>query len=431
MRRFDPHVLRAAPRALLAACLCIPAVEAAAEPPTPLPLAWCVERAAGANPELAADEAAAEAARQRIVPAGALDDPRFRYEASNVPVGDLDFSSTPLSGHQLGLSQKLPVPGLLRARGDAAEVAATAAEASAEDRRLQVAARVEHAWTDLGFAQRALVITERNLDLLRQLARIAEAKYQVGEGRQQDVLRAQVQLTRLLDERLEREAAVNRAEAALAALLDLPPGVALGPTEELSESAPLPALAPLLARVEVESPRLAARAARIEEAERLRHAARLEGYPDVDLGLGYRIRQRVPDDPVEGDDFLGAGVTVRLPVNRAKWRARVAERDALARRARAEWRAERARLRDAVRAAHANLERADAAVVLLETGLLPQSRQSLESSRAGYEVDAVDFLALIDSQVSLLRADLRLVHARAERRNAFATLEAAVGGTLR
>ena len=77
------------------------------EVPAPVTLAWCLERAREANPNLERVAAIASAARQRIVPAGALEDPRFAYEASNVPTGDFDFSSTPLSGHQLGLRQKL------------------------------------------------------------------------------------------------------------------------------------------------------------------------------------------------------------------------------------------------------------------------------------------------------------------------------------
>ncbi|UCE86918.1 MAG: TolC family protein, partial [Deltaproteobacteria bacterium] len=70
-------------------------------------------------------------------------------------------------------------------------------------------------------------------------------------------------------------------------------------------------------------------------------------------------------------------------------------------------------------------------VRLLETGLVPQARQSLESSRSGYEVDKVDFLSLIDSQVDLLAAELSLVRAVADRRAAFAALEAALGESLR
>jgi len=290
---------------------------------------------------------------------------------------------------------------------------------------------VEQAWSELGFAQRALDITDSNLELVRQLAEIAAARYRVGSGRQQDVLRAQVTLTQLLDERLRRRAAIRTAEARLASLLDLPPESRFGRTEELGEKAPLPDLDPVLAHLEEESPRLQALAERVREAERRRRATQLEGYPDFDLGLGYRVRQKIPMDPVQGDDFISAGVVVRLPVNRAKWREKVAERDAELRHARAAYRQERARLRDAARAAFAALARADGQVELLETGLVPQAEQSLESNRAGYQVDKVDFLSLIDSQVSLLDAELRRLRAVADRREAFAALEAALGKELR
>ncbi len=86
-------------------------------PPTPLTLTWCIGRARAANPSLEHAAALALAATERIVPAGALEDPRLAYEASNVPVGDFDFRSTPMSGHQFGLRQKLPFPGLLSGRG--------------------------------------------------------------------------------------------------------------------------------------------------------------------------------------------------------------------------------------------------------------------------------------------------------------------------
>jgi outer membrane protein TolC len=253
----------------------------------------------------------------------------------------------------------------------------------------------------------------------------------VGTGLQQDVLRAQVAVTSLLRERLQRRAAVRQAEAALAALLDLDPQVGFGRTAELAESAPLPAFEPMLTRLEETSPRLRAFASRVEEAEYRKQAKEFEGYPDFDLGLGYRARERVVGDPVDGDDSVSVGVRVRLPINRAKWRARIAEQSAHVRRAKAAYRAERSRLTDAVRSAFAELERADREAVLLESGLVPQARQSLESSRSGYEVDKVDFLSLIDSQVRLLEAELSLVRAVADRREAFAALEAAMGETLR
>lgn len=400
-------------------------------PPDPLSLEWCLERAQLINPALEVARTAVEAAEARVYPAGALPDPRFRYELSNVPKDDLDLDSTPLSGQQLGLSQLFPFPGLLGSQREAARSAAEASEAELGDETRRIAAAVEAAWVELGFAQRAYDVTAENIDLVRQLAKIAEAKYRVGEGLQQDVIRAQVALTELLDERLRRKAAVREAEARLGNLLDLSPETRFPRTTSLREAAPLPDLSALLEQLEVTSPRLRALAERVAEAEHRMRATKLEGYPDFDLGVGYRIRQRVAGDPVDGDDFVGASVTVRLPVNRRKWRSEVAEQDALVRRVQAEYRRMRASLRDFLQARYADLDRAHQEIELLEGGLVPQARQSLDSSRSGYEVDKVDFLTLIDSQVRLLNAQLRLERAIADRRAAFAAVEAGVGTPLR
>ncbi len=400
-------------------------------PPDPLPLSWLLEQAEAANPSIAMDRAAAAAAEHRITPAGALDDPRLGYQAMNLPVNDFNFDSTPMSGNQFWLRQKFPFPGVLSNSQKAARAGASAATAAFEDRRIRVRSAVERAFAELGFAQRGLEITDRNLDLLRQLTRIAETKYGVGTGLQQDVLRAQVELTALLQERLRRVESIAEAEAVMNSLLDRPAASRFPRTGELREEASLPDLVGLLERIETTSALLKASRARIEEAERRERATLFRGYPDFDLGIGYRVRQRAPGDPAGGEDFFSAGVTVRLPVNRAKWREQVAERAALVRHAKAAYRDLLARLSEKVRTALADLERADAEVALLETGLVPQAYQSLESSRSGYAVNKVDFLSLVDSQMRVFDSELRLVRAVADRRAAFAAIEAAVGEKLR
>lgn len=417
---------------LLAIAAPVRAVEQeSASPPAPLPLEWCIARGRAANPALDAALAAAEAAGRRVRPAGSLDDPRLAYAASNVPTGDFDFASTPLSGHQFGLSQKLPFPGLLSSRKRAARRRAEASAYGVEDQRLVTDGAVEMAWAELGFAQRALDITEHNIALLRQLAGTAESRYQVGNGLQQDVLRAQVELTALLQERLRRHEAIEIAAANLIELLDLPAETRLPRTAELALEADQPALAVLIDTIESRSARLAAARERVEAAREQVTATRIEGLPDLDLGLGYRVRKNVAGDAVNGDDFLSLGVTVRLPVDRGKWRARVAERRAELRRAEAELRATRASLFAQTRRSHAELVRASSEEALLATGLVPQARQSLASSRSAYQVGRIEFLSLLDSQVRLLRAELRLARATADKRLAFAALEAAAGEKLR
>jgi len=399
--------------------------------PDPLSLDWCLVVAQQSNPDIAVDAANADAAARRIRPAGSLEDPRFSYAAVDIPVGAWDFDSSPMSGNQLELRQKLPFPGLLGNREAAARAAAEAAAHDVTDRRRRIDAAVERTWAELGFAQRALEITDSNIGLLRQLAEIAEAKYRVGTGLQQDVMRAQVELTLLLDERLRRVATVRTREARLSALLDLPAGVGFPRTGDLRDAAVLPELELLVDRLAETSPLLRGFAKQVDEAERAHRVVQLESYPDVDLGVGYRLRSSGPGDPVAGDDFFSAGLTLRLPVDRGKWRERIAERAALLRRAKAAQRGALAQLRDMVLSSFAILERADGEVTLLETGLVPQARLSLESNRSGYQVDKVDFLSLIDSQVKLLDAELSLVRAITDRRAAFAALEGAVGEELR
>ncbi|MEZ4219014.1 MAG: TolC family protein [Myxococcota bacterium] len=400
-------------------------------PPRPLPLAWCLERAAVANPDIAELAALLDAAGERIAQAGALEDVRFAYEASNVPTGTFDFDSTMMSGHQLGLRQQLPFPGLLASRERAAERGRDAAAFAVANRERTVASAVEVAWAELGYAQRALAITDRNLELLRQLASAAEAKYAVGSGMQADVLRAQVELTSLLEMRLAHEARVEAANARLVALLDLPPATALPPTASGDEPPPAPALAPLLARLASSSPLLEGLAAQVEQQRHAVDAAELEGLPDVDVGIGYRVRSSVPGDPVRGDDFLSAGVTVRLPVNRARWRAHAAEQRALLRAAEARLRSQTAAASARARDAHAALARADAALALLRTGLVPQAAQSFEASRSAYEVGRLDFTDVLESQMRLLDVEVRAERARADRHAGWAGLEAVVGADLR
>jgi outer membrane protein TolC len=428
---------------MIVACSLIPIHPATAREPDPEPtisrpaipeeltLAWCLQRALEASPALARAQALAEAADHRVRPAGALEDPRLAYEASNVPIGDFDFESTPLSGHQLGLRQKLPFPGLLSSRRDAARRGAEASRLSAEDQRRITEGAVEAAWSELAFGQQALTITDRNIGLLRQLVSTTEARYRVGSGLQQDVIRAQVELTVRQQERLRRVEHLERAESALVALLDLPPATELPPTTPVALEAALPELSDLLTSLEERSPRFQAAQEKVEEARMRVRVAELEGLPDVDLGVGYRVRRDVPGDPVNGDDFLSAGLTLRLPVDRSKWRARVAEQRAALRSAEAELRRVRAELAADARVAHAELVRAASEEVLVDTGLVPQARQSLAASRSAYEVGRIEFLSLLDSQVRLLDAELRLARARADKRRAFTSLEVISGGKLR
>ena len=128
---------------------------------------------------------------------------------------------------QVTFSQAIPFPGNRRLMEAAARYEADAGFARVEDTRLMLAARVRATWWRLFQQDRALEIVAQNQALMRDFIEIAQTRYRVGNGLQQDVLLAQLELSRLLDRELRLTGMRARTEAALAALLDSGPGEAI------------------------------------------------------------------------------------------------------------------------------------------------------------------------------------------------------------
>ncbi len=121
---------------------------------------------------------------------------------------------------QIGVEQSLPFPGKLALRERAAEIDADAAVSNVDETRLHLIDQVKQAWWHIYYLDRALEIVSRNQDLLRQFVQIAQTRYKVGEGLQQEVLLAQVELSRMLDRRIDLQGQRGQQAARLNALLD-------------------------------------------------------------------------------------------------------------------------------------------------------------------------------------------------------------------
>jgi outer membrane protein, heavy metal efflux system len=159
------------------ACLLVAAAPAAAPAAGgQLTEAMLIEQVRAANPALAALQAAAEAARYRIEPAGSLDDPMLRYAISPRTIGSERFSQ------QAEISQPIPWPGTLREREARARHQAAAAGADADTLRLQVIRRARMALADWRYLAEALAINDANRQLLDELISIAERRYAAGRG---------------------------------------------------------------------------------------------------------------------------------------------------------------------------------------------------------------------------------------------------------
>ncbi|MEQ8493845.1 MAG: TolC family protein, partial [Gammaproteobacteria bacterium] len=320
---------------VLAASLPLSSPAAAADTavPAPLTLAHAVDTARAGNPGLAELRARADALAAVPDQAGAMPDPQIAVGAANLPLYAFDFDREAMTQLQLGVRQTLPFPGKLALRERIAELAVDVAVHGIAELELALVADVKTLWWELAYLAQARTILDQNERLMRELVAIAHAKYEVGRGLQQDVLLAQLELSKLHDLAIRLEGRESAAWARLGALLAWPPGTRASLPADIP--AALPRLRGALALRELADtrPRLAALASRIDAAERGVDLARRERYPDVDVSAGYGLRGG------GRDDFASLNLSVSVPLFAARKQHRavdqkraelLAERHALA-----------------------------------------------------------------------------------------------------
>ncbi|HXH65485.1 MAG TPA: TolC family protein, partial [Mariprofundaceae bacterium] len=361
---------------------------------------------------------------------GSLPDPVLSVGAISLPVDSWSMTREAMTQVQLGLSQGIPFPGKLALRSEAARQDAAAAALDADEFSLGLIRNVRIRWWNLVYLDRALEIVDSNKKLLRQFIHVAEVKYQVGKGLQQDVLLAQLELSRLTDAEIGMKAARQNEQAALDALLNRPASDAIAVPKQVDEALPqLPDEDALLAQALASRP-LLARDARVVEAADARVALAKKGYePDFKLGAAYGFRQGT--NPVGGQrrpDLASVTLSMTLPFfTGAKQDGELAQRRA--EQARAEYRRQDAM--QAVRAevvqALADYRQAREQVLLYKSGIVPQASQTVASMMAGYQVNKVDFLNLIRAQITLYNYETQYWKALTGARQDLARLAAAVG----
>ncbi len=426
-RRWIPLLL-ALP--LLQLCLVSQALAAAPDGSASASLASLVAEALANNPDLKAAESRWHLYDNKVTPASSLDDPQLSFDFSNYPIDTLAANETAMTGDDLKLSQKFPFPGKLAAKGEIAQQQALWYRQVYRDGRLQLAARVKDAYYRLFFRDRAIAIIQKNIAALDDFIKLTETRYQVGKGLQQDVLKAQVERSKLMatlfTQKQERESALADLNTLVGRPVDTP---ATSPAD-LAMPRNLPAAAELQHESEQERPLYAAYLSVIDRYKAQRKLAKLDYWPDFNLWAGYRIRENAPGDPVSGTDFVSAGVTVNLPVYRAKRQAAVAEADSGVRMALAQFADFRNKVSFGIQDAYAKAEKNRDQTLLYRTGVIPQAQQSYQAALAGYQVGKIDFLTLIDNLLTLYRYQIDYYRVLADYQRNVAHLEAVSGVVL-
>ena len=404
--------------------LCLVAATASAQegPPAQLSLPVLIGDALERNPEVQMAQRMVEAKRARIAQVGALPDPLLMYGVVNegrpVPfqtLGQADFSEV-----YVGVLQDVPYPGKRGLRAEAAREEVGAEEWAYEGVRRRVAAEVADVYYDLYATHAALEIVEQNRRLLEELVRVASARLSVGQVTQQDVLDAEVEVSRLEERRaqLDRRRAV--LEARLRSLLYT------DTTEPLARPGPVAtrpltaALEELVARAEKESPFILAKGRLVAQAERKLDLARRDRLPDLGFNFVYHNRGRI-------DPYYTFGGTVTIPGLHGRQKKAIEEAAADLSGGRSAADAARAEVRYAVTESYRMAATAEHLLRLYDEGILKQARLSLDSAMAQYQVGKVDFLTLVSSWRRLLDYDLTYHEQLADHEKALARLEVHVG----
>lgn len=394
---------------------------------TPPQLAALIAEAIANNPEVAAARSEFDAARQRIAPAGAFEDPMLETGVINAPLPSLSLRREEMTMKMLGLAQKLPFPGKRDLRRGVATAEAEGIERAVRETTNRVVRDVRVAYEEFVFNTEAQRILARTRDELENLATIARSRYDVGQAAQNDVLDAQTELERLHAEELvlQREQTVLRSE--LRRVLGRM-------TDEASIEAAEPALMPppesaasLHAAALASRPRLLALQALVERGTRSIELAQREYYPDFDLKLQYGQRDRAPDG-MPRDDMVSFTVGVNLPIwRKARLDPQVAEARAMRNQAQSMLEAERLETAAAIDSQLALVRQWRDTTALYQSTLLPQVRASIASALAAYRVGRVDFLTLRQAQLRELEVSTELAEAIASHNKAAAEIDLLVG----
>ena len=407
---------------------CLLALPALAQQNIPLTLAEAEDLALAQEPGHEALLQQSLALAEEAVAAGQLPDPQLRVGVGNYPIQSGSFSTEGMTQAQLGYRQSFP-------SGDSREFSTQKFESlslemseTAGARQRDVLSQVRRVWFDAYYWQRARAMVEEKRPFFADLVEITRSWYAVGRKTQQDVLRAELELTRIDDRLIEIDRYYSEAVASLAQWTG---AAATRPiASRLPDWDATPALEELRQNL-TSHPALLAAEARVGAQAAAVGVAEENNKPgwSIDVGYGYREGELPNGDP--RSDFISVAVTTELPFFR-KDRQDRALAAALRERSAAEYRKEQLhrRLLSELDAAYARWRDLDRRAALYESSMLSLSADQAQAALLAYQSDAGDFADVMRGYIDELNVRLEHLRLQIERAQTYAVL-ANLGGLSR
>ena len=373
------------------------------------------------HPAIKAEAQMVESKKARISQAKALPDPTVTvgWMGNITPFSEQHLD--PSSYRNISAMQDVPYPGKLTLRGQIAQKDVEAEKWNLEAARRQVRAEVKSAYFELWSVDQEIATKQRNKDLLDKLARIAEEKYKVGKGLQQDVLRAQLEVSRILQTLTILNQRQRSKVARLNTLLLRQPDAAIGTLAAVDKSPLNYSLDELIEQGVENSPDIRRQEQLIEQSQYAVNLARKEYYPDFRVGYDYWQRTDLMD-------MHGFNFTVNVPIfYKKKQREGVNEANFAHESAKQGREAIRTELLFQVEDQFLRAKASDELLTLYTRALVPQSSLALESSLAAYQTGTLDFESLIANFLSMLGYETNYYEELANYQKALVSLEQITG----
>jgi outer membrane protein TolC len=366
------------------------------------PVASLVQEALRNNREILAAQKKVEALRQRPARASSLPDPTLSlgWTSNGGPWPGAGLGIDATSNIGVMVSQEVPAPGKRKLRGEIADEEAAAAFNEYLATRLKVVSRLKQAYHELHHAAVAIGFVDRYQELLNDMLRISEARYAVGRGAQQDILRAQTQLAIFETERVRFEQERESKQIEINALLNRPQAERIEvPVDMTAGTMPAP-LEEMLAQARANSPLVARDRDVVQGNELSASLARKDYAPDYTVSGGYFNQGGMLP-------MWQARVDFKLPAYFwRKQRAAVNEQESSASQARHEYAATLVEIEAGIRQQYSAAEASRKLVDLYEKSVIPEARLAYESALAGYQTGRGDFIGLFTSFTSVVDYEL-------------------------
>jgi outer membrane protein TolC len=365
-----------------------------------------VQEALERNPDLQSTQSSAEAKDQRILPAGSLPDPMLSFAFANFPVDDFDFNKEPMTSLNIGITQAFPFPGKLSLKEEISRLEAIQAADRVESLRNLIRFRVKRDFFLLLENREVTRLAEKNKALVGRLLAVANSRYAVGKTPQQDLFKAQVEISRLENMLI----ALRKKRVELLADLNTLRNRPVGEAVDLPKSYTVPEVLyseeELRDIAKASNPDLKREEDAVAQKETALALARKQILPDFQIGATYRFREDAPNG-TERPDFFTAQVMVSVPI----WHGRKQDKEVEATvrelssgksSYQETWNTVQNRIRDIT----ADIAALRASLSLFDTGLLPQAKMSVASSLSAYQVGEVEFASVLLGQIALYQQEI-------------------------